>query len=108
MKCVSNFARYLDLKYETATFIEYYEILKKRLKIKWAVEPEKVRRIPTPEQLMDIIGIAARVYVNYAMRLYLLAISRLRPSEARHLEVRDLITPIHKNENGLRGFTIAL
>jgi integrase len=104
LKVVANFTRFLDNKYETTIYSDHYEILKKRLRIKWSIEPLNPRRIPSIDELADIISISSDAYINYGLFIYLLSISGLRPSEARHLEIRDVITPIMKGSSTKRAY----
>ncbi|GAY26536.1 hypothetical protein ATG_17400 [Desulfurococcaceae archaeon AG1] len=104
LKVVANFTRFLDNKYETTIYSDHYEILKKRLKIRWSIEPLTPRRIPSVDELIDIVSISSDIYINYALFIYLLSISGLRPSEVRHLEIRDIITPIMKGLSTKRAY----
>ncbi len=87
LKVLSNFAKYLDLKYSTEVFSEAWRRIRKASGLKWSVEkplPSLSERLENPEEVLPKIINAIDSWKHRLFALLLLA-TGLRPEEAEYL-----------------------
>ncbi len=81
LKVCCSFAKYLDTNYDTEVFSMYMKSFRRKAGITWSSKPSSSIVVPSEEQLVDIIRMALRESRSVALKIWVLAVSGVRPSE---------------------------
>jgi len=87
LKTLSNFAKFLDRKYDTdGLFHDFIIKLRRKLGLKWCRrEPEGIHVLLSFNEVIESVKIAKEVSFSVALKIYALAVSGLRPIELREV-----------------------